>query len=259
MSPVSRGRKKAKSRSGQRILRPVAPLPADCDCPECSGEELDPRNFIADLTAGATELLPLDDPLEAEMFGAGFVAVGELVGVGFSEALSQGVVPELEQLATPESLATLLAIDAVTDGTGAVDAARRLAARGVPEPRWINALAEPMKVGTCRYYRDTGGEASVLLCSFERAGRSHGLLVYVDHVDCDAAVDIMLCPGEALGEVDAMMRTYGRQNGVKLVAEELDPAELRWHVERALDARGVHDQEDGGPDVDDIGDENGPG
>jgi len=36
---------------------------------------------------------------------------------------------------------------------------------------------------------------------------------------------------------------------VKITETELDPAEFRWQVERALDARAVHDEEDGGPDL----------
>ncbi len=261
VSPVSRGRKREKSRrSDRRILRPVVAGPEECDCPACSGTKHDPQAFIDDLTASAAEILTVDDPLSAELFGASFVAAGELAGEGFAEALAEGIVPALAQLSTPASLGVLLAIDTVEGGAGAADAARRLLEAGVSAPAWMGAVSEPIKGGVCRRYRDRAGEASMLLCSFERAGRSHGFLVHVDHTDCDAAEDVILFPGEVLDQVGAMIQADGRRAGVSIDAEELEPAELRWQVERALDARAVHDGEADEPDLgDDFGDEDGPG
>ncbi|MFF5075919.1 hypothetical protein ACFY36_02630 [Actinoplanes sp. NPDC000266] len=86
MSPVSRRRKKAKPRrSGQRVLRAVPEAGQECDCPDCSGAELDPQAFAGDLTAAAAPLLAVDDPLEAELLGASFV--------GLVETLSEEIVP----------------------------------------------------------------------------------------------------------------------------------------------------------------------
>ncbi|MEU4218740.1 plasmid pRiA4b ORF-3 family protein [Actinoplanes sp. NPDC026623] len=260
MSPVSRRRKNEKSRrSDQRILRTVPAVPQECDCPECSDPDFDPQAVIDDLAAGIAGILAVDDPLEAELYGANFVAAGESAGEGFAEALSEAIVPALAQMSTPASLGVLLAIDAMDGGGAAAVAGRRLLARGLPAPAWMDALSEPVKGGVCRRYRDRSGEASMLLCSFERSGRSHGFLIDVDHTDCDAAVDIMLFPGEALDEVGGMVQTDARRAGVRIDAEDLDPAELRWQVERALDARAVHDRESGGPEPDDGFDEAGPG
>lgn len=143
----------------------------------------------------------------------------------------------------------LLAIDTVEGGAGAADAARRLLEAGLPAPAWTGALSEPIKSGVCRRYGDRAGEASMLLCSFERAGRSHGFLVHVDHTDCDAAADIILFPGDVLDQVTDMIQADADRAGVPMHPQELDPAELRWRVERALDARKVHDQEADGPDL----------
>jgi hypothetical protein len=56
-----------------------------------------------------------------------------------------------------------------------------------------------------------------------------------------------------------MIQADGRRAGATLTAEDLDPAEFRWHIERALDARAVHDRESDEPDVDDgPGDGTGP-
>lgn len=227
-------------------------VPEECDCPECSGAEFDPQAFIDDLAASAGEILGADDPLDAELFGASFVAAGRMAGEEFTESLADGIVPALAQLSTAESVGVLAAIGAVESESGAADAVRRLVDGGLPAPAWLKELDEPVRAGICRRYGDPAGVGSMLLCSFERAGRSHGFLVQVDHTDCDAAVDILLFPGEAMAEL-----TEKIQAG-PLDAEDLDPAELRWQVERALDARADHDLEDGDLGLDDDTAEDGP-
>src|SRR3954462_2948328 len=115
MSPVSRRRRNDKPRrSGQRVLRSVPPVVSEaCDCPSCTGEELDPQELIDDLVLGGAELLKSVDPLDAELFGAAFVSAGKLAGDDFGEALSEGIVPTVAAQATPASLAVLLAISAL--------------------------------------------------------------------------------------------------------------------------------------------------
>jgi hypothetical protein len=262
VSPVSRGRKGAKSRrSGQRVVRRVAAVVPDvCDCPACSDADVNPQDLIDDLVAGATELLTSDDPLEAELFGAGFLAAGDLAGEGFAEALSDGIVPAVAELATPESLAVLLALDAVDGGPAAADAARRLVNAGVPAPTWTDEVREPVRVGRCRRFADASGNASMLVCSFDRAGRSHGFVITVDHTDCDAAADIVLFPAEVLDQVVDTIQADGRRAGLAITTVDLDPAEFRWQVERALDARAVHDRETDGPELaEELDDEEVPG
>ncbi|MDG4766467.1 plasmid pRiA4b ORF-3 family protein [Solwaraspora sp. WMMD406] len=260
MSPVSRGRKKVKSRTGARGRTPVSLVPEQCDCPECSDPAFEPGGFVAKLLAAAADLPDENDPLAAELFGAGFVAVGESAADGFGQALAEGIVPALAQRSSRESVAVLLAIDSVRADAGAADAARTLLAAGVPAPAWSGDLSETLKVGLCRRYGDSTGAASMLLCSFERTGRPHGFLVQVDHLDCDAAGEISLLPGELLDDVDAMIRTDLRRADVSFTVDDLDPGEFRWQVQRALDARATHDRQDGEPGSDgDFGDEDGPG
>ncbi|WP_199752735.1 plasmid pRiA4b ORF-3 family protein [Actinoplanes sp. ATCC 53533] len=260
MSPVSRGRKRAKSRgSGQRVLRAVGP-PDECDCPACSEAELDPQVLVEDLVAGGAALLEVEDPLEAELFAAGFLAAGDLAGEGFAEALAEGIAPAVAQLATPESLAVLLALGAVSDAPALTAAAGRLMSAGLPAPTWTGELGTPASVGRCRRFADPAGSDSMLLCSFDRSGRSHGFIVNVDHTDCHAAADIMLFPGDMMDQVIDTVATDAREAGLVVTPEVLDPAEFRWQVERALAARAVHDRETDGtePPVD-LGDEDGPG
>ncbi len=243
MSPVSRGRKGRKARrSGQQVLRLVPPARSDpCDCPECTGEDFDPQDMIDDLVRGGAELLDSDDPLEAELFGAAFLAAGKLAGDGFAEALADGIVPAVAAQATPGSLAMLLALGTMDGGRPATDAAARLAASGVPEPAWATELSGPVRAGPGRRFADPDATTSMLVCSFERGGRSHGFAVHVDHTDCHAAESIVLFPGEMIEEVLGTIQQDARDAGLTIAAEELDPAELRWQVERALDAREAHD------------------
>jgi Plasmid pRiA4b ORF-3-like protein len=262
VSPVSRGRKRAKSRrSGKRVLRPVVPVVPDvCDCPVCSGADFNPQDLIDGLVSGGADLLKADDPLDAELFGAAFLSAGDLAGEGFAEVLSDGIVPAVAQLPTPDSLAVLLALDAVGGGLAAPDAIGRLMNAGVPAPQWTDELREPVRAGQCRRFVDADGSASVLVSSFDRAGRSHGFVIHVDHTDCDAAADIVLFPAETLDEVLDTIRADGRRAGLAITEEVLDPAEFRWQVERALDARAVHDREADGPELaEELGDEDGPG
>ncbi|KHD74879.1 plasmid pRiA4b ORF-3 family protein [Actinoplanes utahensis] len=259
MSPVSRGRKKSKSRrsGGERVLRTVAPVPEQCDCPECSGGGLDAATLVGDLLNGGSVLLDCEDPLEAEMFGANFLSAGDLAGEGFAEAVATAIVPAIEEEKTREALAVLLAIGAVDDVGAASDAARRLIKSGVPEPGWAAALRAPMTAGAFLRFADRDDLLSVLVCTFERGGTVHGFAVNVDHGDCFAAAGIVLFPGDLLDQVvDAIQDNRGAR-GLKIARETLDPGEFRWQVERALDARADHDADLVDPEEN--LDEDGPG
>ena len=245
MSPVSRDR---KSRSHLRLVEAV---PATCDCPVCSGPP-SLEDVVASVTADAEALFAVEDPFEAELFGAELLGTAALAGDAFIDEL----VPAL---AAANCLTALLAVEAVGGSAATGGAAGPLLDAGVPTPAWLSALAEPVRPGVCRRFTARSGEASMLQCTFERSGDSHGFLIEIDHTDGDAATDIILFPGELLAEVTEMLLANGKKAGVTLTAEELDPAELRRRAERALDARTAHDDEDD-LDLDDVSDdEDGPG
>src|SRR6266511_3112573 len=70
-----------------------------------------------------------------------------------------------------------------------------------------------------------------------------GPKVGVDEQDCGAAADILFVgAGELPGALDDI-RAGGRADGLDIRTQVLDPAELRWYVEEALDVRAVHDEE----------------
>ena len=253
MSPVSRGRKgKNKTKTAKSARPPVAldlfRAPDTCDCPACSGEDFDPRRLIDEVLTGAADLVTSADPLEAEIAGSVFVSIGAMAGDEFNEALVGEFIPEFEARACPETVAMLLAIGSVAPdrvGKAASAAADRLVEAGLPRPGWAGELGQPVTADECWRLSDPAGTGSMLACSFHRAGRSHAVVVSVDHLDCGAATDILLLEADQLPQALEMMRSQARAGGVEVTEEPLDPPELRWQIENALDARAVHDSDGG--------------
>ena len=262
MSPVSRSRK-GKTKTAKSARQPVArdrfSAPDTCDCPACSGADFDARRLIDEVLTGAADLVTSADPLEAEIAGSVFVSIGALAGEQageeFDEALVGELIPAFEARACPETVAMLLAIGSVAPdrvGKAASAAADRLVESGVPRPGWVGELGMPVSAGECWRLSDPAGTGSMLACAFHRAGRSHAVVVSVDELDCGAATDILLLESDQLPQALEMLRSQARADGVEVSMEPLDPPELRWQIENALDARAVHDSDDGERDVDEL-------
>jgi Plasmid pRiA4b ORF-3-like protein len=258
MSPVSRGRK-GKKKTAKSARRPVArdlfSAHDTCDCAACSGADFDARRLIDEVLTGAADLVTSADPLEAEIAGSVFVSIGAMAGEEFDEALVGELIPAFEARACPEAVAMLLAIGSVAAdrvGKAASAAADRLIEAGLPRPGWVGELGQPVTAEDCWRLSDPAGTGSMLACSFHRAGRSHAVVVSVDELDCGAATDILLLEADQLPQALEMLRSQARADGVEISMEPLDPPELRWQIENALDARAVHDSDDGERDVDEL-------
>ncbi len=185
-----------------------------------------------------------EDPLDAELVGATWMSIGARAGEGFEEALIGGILPELESRASSEAMAMLLAIGSVAEGRAGKEASAAAGRRvdaGVRRPGWAAELAEPVTVADCLRLSDTPGTGSMLVCSVHRAGRSHAVVISVDHLDCGAADSIVVFGLDQLPQALEMMRATGAADGFEITTEALDPTEFRWEVETALDARAVHD------------------
>ena len=247
MSPVSRGRKSNSKKRADRRSTPLVMFgaPDPCDCPGCSGEQVDPEGLIDNLLAGAVELLDADDPMDAEMVGASLLATVMAADPDFEAALVDGLIPAFEARATPEALAMLLAIGSVSRddrlGKAASVAAERLAEAGVPRPGWAGELTEPVTVTDCRRMSDPQGAGAMLSGVFHRGKGSLAMLMAVDSRDCGEASQILLIDADDLPEASQMMRDSLDRSGVGFEEVELDAAEFRWQVERALDVRAAHD------------------
>jgi hypothetical protein len=211
--------------------------------------------LIDEVLTGAADLVTSADPLEAEIAGSVFVSIGALADDEFTEALVGEFIPEFEARACPEAVAMLLAIGSVAPdrvGKAASAAADRLVEAGLPRPGWAGELDQPVTADDCWRLSDPAETGSMLACSFHRAGRSHAVVVSVDDLDCGAATDILLLEADQLPQALEMIRSQARAGGVEVTTEPLDPPELRWQIENALDARAVHDSDGGERDLDEL-------
>jgi len=100
--------------------------------------------------AHADELLAIDDPLEAEHWASTILGMSYKLPAPFEarEELERSFGPRLvrraEGMRTATGLAALCALAGVTgDEFGARQAASRIAARGVPRPRWADVVGSP--------------------------------------------------------------------------------------------------------------------
>jgi hypothetical protein len=107
-------------------------------------------------------------------------------------------------------------------------AAERLSSAGAPEPRWIEDLG--VRPVTARMMCDDGFDdgRSVLIEFATRDGKPHTLGVYIDHNMRGLVKDVFVA-GPLAGVTKALA------SGDGIVLSELDLAEARARVERALD------------------------
>jgi hypothetical protein len=216
-----------------------------CDCPACRGDIVDPERMLADVIDSSATLAEAEDPLDAELAGASFVAMAQS-GEDAEAALVDGLVPAIEGHGSRTALTLLTAISAVAGkgperiGEAARTAVERLANAGVAEPAWADELTQPLTVGPLSRMYDVDDIMSILIGSFRRADRGHALVIVVDHQDCGAADEIYLVGEAELPTVMAGIHQGARADGVTLKTKKLGAPEFRWLVEQALDARADH-------------------
>lgn len=242
------------------MRRAKLPHARACTCASCADvievAEIDPdaavAEFVTDLLAGAEMYAGSDDPLGAEVAGAGLTT---MFGLADGETVARflgAVVPRLEAVGGRNAAAILRAIGTVATGqpedlgracAAASAAADRLTAAGVPEPPWVAELAAPMTVDTCQRLTVSGQADTVLLVSFTRAGRGHAFFVFVDGHNCGAATDAVMVTGADVARLLDAIHDDAGAIGAAVTATPIDPAQLHWYVADALESRAVHDEE----------------
>jgi len=214
------------------------------------------EQVAAGIAAATADLAQLDDPLDAEIAGALVLAAAPPDPDFVEQAMVQGVIPALAEQDAMEVLLALAAVAPPRVAAAASSAARRLVGGKRREPAWAAELRQPVTVSDCQQLRDDQGAASILAATFHRAGRSHGAVIWVDETHCGQADHILLTGGESVPAIIADLKAQARTDRFGFQHNQLDPAEFRWQVERVLDARALHDQQDAadGFELDGIGD-----
>jgi hypothetical protein len=196
--------------------------------------------MMDEVVARIAEFEQVDEPVDGEYLAAGLLAVGYGESAEYREVFSRLFVDKAEELATPGAAAFLRCFAALTlepEHTLAVQAADRLTAAGVVTPEWVGELDEPVIAGEFVRWPDSDGAGATLFGSFERAGRTDGFLIFVDHDNCGAAYDLAPFVGEGLEEA---RRLTDEQEPAE--QEPMSAEDFRWEVQAALDARMLHDR-----------------
>ena len=211
---------------------------------------MDPTELLGALLDDIAPLADTEDPLNAELAGAAFLAMMAAVDDDMLPVLKDAFIPAVESRLNPSALAVLRALASAAAGVeptlaaAASAAADRVVAADVPESKWAAELAEPVHVTQClRLHGDKAG-LSVLAASFQRAGRGHALLIVIDELHCGAAADILLTDADQLPPALDDISRDARAAGLDLHKQALDPAEFRWYAQEALNSRAVHDEDD---------------
>jgi hypothetical protein len=185
--------------------------------------------LAAVLTEARTVLSEIDSPLDAELWGSDIVAA---LGSGSDPA--DAIVPAAERAGTPEAMATLLVLAAVGSGSlrgAARAAADRLAADGVSEPEWAQALGAPTP-GQCWCYGDTRGQLEAVTMSFWYGDRGHVVSVLLDRDQGGGIKNVWV--GES---ADVLERTRGMSEiDPKVIFEMITQSDARGRVDRAIAA-----------------------
>lgn len=187
------------------------------------------------------------DPLDAELFGATFVAMAESAGQEVEDAMIEGIIPAFAARASTEALVALLALASAAGdrvGKAALVAADQVTAAGVTPPEWAKEVRQPAVIGDAWRIGDSAGAGSVLIATFHRGGRSHAFAMTVDELSCGAASEIFVVDTDDLPDVLAAIREDISAGGHDVVEEIVEPADFRWHCENALEARAVHDEDE---------------
>jgi hypothetical protein len=188
---------------------------------------------MAFLDGFAPLLEPGCGPLEAELSASEFLGAmaastdprdfPEMVAAMISDAEATG---RPEALALARSFAVLAPPEVRPI---AAEAADRLVASGLRDPKWARAVGKPT-VGACFGYADPRGAQEGLALTFSYGRKSHALVLLIDHdlgglKDCfvsDQPKIVRATYVEAAGELGSPLREYTPEQARGIVADVLE-------------------------------------
>ena len=132
--PVSRGRKAKKRNKPAKRIAPVSPVAGTepCDCPVCADPPVELSQLVDGILVGVRDDAPPEDLITVERGAALTVAMCEMAGEEYEDALVAGFVPEFESRAETGALVMLLGLGSVCGDR--VERRRRTRSAGWPEP-----------------------------------------------------------------------------------------------------------------------------
>jgi hypothetical protein len=199
---------------------------------------IEPSRAFGVVLSEAQQVLPhVREPVDAELWGSDMIGALSASAADTGDVMAElavSLVPAAEQAATPEALA-LLRIFAAIGSPGlrasAARAAERVIERGVPDPDWAATIGSPT-VGECWHYSDVAGRQESVTMSFGYGSSEHALSVLIDHGRGGGIKDAWV--GDAAGLLDKTWLAV--QNDPTMVFEEIDAADARGRLERAISA-----------------------
>lgn len=207
---------------------------------------LDPIGLSAALGEILDNVAEVSDPLDAEVIGSLMAVLSALLDDDPEQPVLEHFLPALEASGDARAAGLLAALGALCGprvADGAAAALARLREQGVAAPAWAGQLSAPITAHDCVEIGEADGDPLVLAARFERADRSHAVLLLLDPQDCGAAAEVVLLDGAELAQALADLRRGARRDKVKLVETPLEAAEFRYRAEIAMDVREDHDSE----------------
>jgi hypothetical protein len=185
--------------------------------------------LAAVLTEARVVLAEVDNPLDAELWGSDILAA-----LGTDPGQAEQIVSAAERSGTPEALATLRVLGAVSSGSlraEATAAGDRLAAQGIGEPGWAESIGTPSP-GQCWSYGDALGQQEAVTMSFWYGERGHVVSVLLDREQGGGIKNVWV--GES-GDVLDRTREMS-QRDPKMIFEMITQADARARLVRAIAA-----------------------
>jgi len=198
-----------------------------------------PENLVRLLFRQAADLAEEEDPIQAELW------CSDVLGAVWSATDGDPAAEETFVEAwigaalgsVDDPRAALTALTALSTMAGSVAhrrsaaaAADRLAASGVPRPRWATAV-DDLSAGECWHYGDVFGDQETILCAFGRGESEHAMLVLVDHTLGGIAKDAFFTDAVAGSLADLQ---YELAATPVAFLEPIEPSAARRRLQRAF-------------------------
>ncbi len=225
------GKKRRSGKGGGGAKRRGAPSSA-LNTPEIFGV----NRMVRSVLANADELLDVEDPLEAEDWASGILGVAYKLPAPFEvrEEVERSFGPALvkggERMRNAAGMAVLCALGGVTgDEIGAREAAARMAAGGVPRPRWADVVGTPDFLGGYTVADPFGDQIGYHLL-FAYPGRAPHLLMALYDENLGGIIkDAFVAGLREDSDVRAMLEA-----DPDIVVDDVDPVEAAARIRSAI-------------------------